>query len=162
MERPGHDRPRHLSDVIRAGAIAMVTTGGRLGHRSRPLTVASAVGDRLCFLVSEATDWVRDLQPGTDTECTVSDESDNHYVAVSGQSKVVHDPALIEELWSPGAEAFFDGTDDPDIRVLETTVTQGQWWEGPETKAGTLLAMVRSALAKDEDAMGDRGVVTPG
>jgi len=162
MDRPGHSNPRHVTDVVSPGTVAMVTTRGRLGHRSRPLTIASVDGDRLCFLVSEGSDWVRDLQPGTDTECTVADPGDNHYVALSGESRVVHDPELIERLWSPAANAFFDGADDPDVRVLEVGVREGQWWEGPDSRAGTLLAMVRSAITKDESSMGTEGVVTPG
>jgi general stress protein 26 len=162
MDRPGHSNQRHLEDAVEGDRIAMVTTEGRLGLRSRPLTVAQVEEDRIMFLVSESTDWVRDLQPGAATECTFVDDRNNHYVAVSGESKVVHDRALIERLWSPAASAFFDGADDPDLRVLEVKVAEGQWWDGPDSRAGTLLALVRSAVTHDPDPVGEQGVVRPG
>lgn len=162
MDTSGHADPRHLTDVVHPGDVAMVTTRGRLGQRSRPLTVAGVEEDTVSFLVSESADWVRDHQPGTETECTVAEPSDNHYVAVSGESSLVADPARIEQLWSAPAGAFFDGPDDPAVRVLEVQVADGQWWEGPDTKAGTLVAMVRSAVGRDRSAMGQEGVVTPG
>ncbi len=160
MESSGHAGPRHLSDVVKAGDVAMVTTRGRLGQRSRPLTVAGVEGDTVSFLVSDSADWVHDHQPGTETECTVSEPSDNHYVAVSGESSLVADQDRIQELWSAPAGAFFDGPDDPALRVLEVAVTDGQWWEGPDTRAGTLVAMVRSAIGRDDSAMGQEGTVT--
>lgn len=61
---------------------------------------------------------------------------------------------MIERLWNPGAAAFFDGKDDPTVRVLEINVTSGEWWDGPSGRVGQVLSMVKATLGGDAGSAG--------
>ena len=69
------------------------------------------------------------------------------------------DRTEVERLWNPGAAAFFEGKDDPNLAVLHFYVAEGQYWDSANGRFGSLIAMVKAAVGGDE-AAGDHGPVT--
>jgi len=143
---------RMLEDLMAEGDVVMLTTAGD-GMLARPITVIRRESDRLDFLVSGAGAWVRMLEEST-AEPVVgvgfADPDDTRYVSLRGRARVTRDPALIDELWTPVAQAFFDGEDDPDLRALVVEVDAGEWWDGPSTGVGRVVSLVKSAVTGDE------------
>lgn len=148
--------PRSLPDALDGLRFAMVSTAepetGR--WRSRPLALAGVDGGVLRFLVSVDADWV----PGLDGPAgvTFSDPGKSVYVGLQGSARVRDDRALVAELWNPGAAAFFDGEDDPRVRVLEVEVSDGEYWDSPSGRIGTAVSYVKAALGRE---VGDEGPV---
>ena len=132
------DTDRTLSDVLDGLHLAMVATADDTGTwRARPLSLAGQDGDALSFLVSVEADWVAALDGlGSPTTVTFAEPAKNTYVAVQGTARVLDDRARIAELWNPGAGAYFDGQDDPQVRLLEVTVQSGEYWDGPRGRVG--------------------------
>ena len=139
-----------------------LVTKDTLGLRGRPLTVGEEYDGTLRFLVSKETLWARSLSKGETALMVVADPADNLFCVLWGSVRTKDHRGTIERLWSPAAKAFFDGVDDPTLAVLEFKTVGGQWWDGPATKLGTAISLVRSAITRDEDeAAGDAGIVTP-
>ncbi len=148
-------KARDLSDVLGDLRFAMVGTADHGTWKSRPLTLNELDGNAMRFLVSSTADWVGALEAErSPTTVTFSDPQSNTYVAVQGQARTIDNRAMIERLWSPGAAAFFDGKDDPTVRVLEVNVTSGEWWDGPSGRVGQMLAMVKAAVGADAGGTG--------
>ena len=69
------------------------------------------------------------------------------------------EPALIDELWNPAAEAFFDeGRDSPGIAVLGMTGSSGRYWSSPSGRLGSVIAMIKAKLGDPEES-GEHGDV---
>lgn len=151
------DNPRSLADALDDLRFAMVATADATGTwRARPLALAAVDGAVLSFLVSTEADWVAPLDAsGSPTTVTFSDPTKNSYVAVQGSVQVLDDRARIEELWNPGAAAWFDGKDDPQVRVLAVTAAHGEYWDGPQGRIGQLLQLASAALGRDAGEQGD-------
>jgi len=143
---------RMLEDLVGEGDVVLLTTAGD-GMLARPITVIRRDSDRLDFLVSGASGWVRMLEESA-VEPVVgvgfADPDDTRYVSLRGRARVTGDPALIEELWTPVAQAFFEGEDDPDLRALVVEVDAGEWWDGPSTGVGRIVSLVKAAVTGDE------------
>ena len=150
------DTDRTLSDVLGGLRFAMVATADGTGTwRARPLALAHLDGDVLSFLVSVEADWVEALElTGSPTTVTFSDPGTNTYVAVHGSARTVEDRARIAAMWNPGAAAYFDGPEDPQVRILDVDVAYGEYWDGPHGRVGALLQLAAKALGKETGTQG--------
>lgn len=149
---------RTLDDVLKDLRFAMVGTADGNDWHSRPLSLAEQKGSILRFLVSSDAEWVQALETGgSPSSVTFSDPGKNTYVALQGSARTVDHRSVIDRIWNPGAAAYFDGKDDPTIRVLEVTVRHGEWWDGPSGRLGQLLSMAKAALGQQP---GGEGTVT--
>ena len=149
---------RTLADALDGLMFAMVATSDPDGHwQSRPLAVAGQDGGTLRFLVSTDADWVAGLDAqASPTTVTFSDPGKSAYVALQGAARTTNDRAQISELWNPGAAAYFEGKDDPKVRVLEIDVHYGEYWDGSDGRLGQALDLVKAALGKkDPGEQGD-------
>lgn len=151
---------RTLTDVLDGLRFAMIATADDEGTwKSRPLSLAEQEGDRLSFLVSADADWVQALEgSGSPATTTFSDPGKNTYVALQGSARAVDDRERVHALWNPGAAAYFDGADDPTVRVLDVEVHYGEHWEGPSGRVGQLVTVASAALGHH---VGDQGDVVP-
>jgi general stress protein 26 len=155
---PAATRP--LAEVLSDVRIAMVMTSIDGVWSSRPLTCLEVDHSVLRFLVDATTDWVADLLRAEATvHVTFSDPKENSYVSLNGTSFVSADPAEVERLWTAPAAAFFTGPDDPNVRVLQIDVTDGQWWDGPSGRIGQTIGLLRAAINDDPSMAGDHGIV---
>ena len=147
-----------LSDALDGLRFAMVATADADGTwKSRPLALAGQQGPVLSFLVSTEADWVASLETtGSPTTVTFSDQGKNTYVALQGSARTVDDRARVAELWNAGAGAYFDGKDDPTVRVLDVTVHYGEHWDAPGGRLGRALNLASAALGRP---IGDQGDV---
>ena len=153
---------RPLDDLVSEGDVVMLTTAAD-GMLSRPVTVAEIDGDSLAFLVSGATPWVQMLaeslpEAGAVVGVTRADPGTSEFVALGARAHVNGDRRRVEKLWTPLAKAFFSGPEDPDVCVLEVRVDSGEWWDGPSTGIGRLVALAASALTGN-DMAGEVGEV---
>jgi general stress protein 26 len=153
------EKVRELSEVLEGLRFGMVATDDGGTWKARPLALAEEQDGALRFLVSHDADWVAALDVnGSPTTVTFSDPGKNTYVALQGKARTVNDRAKIEALWNPGAAAYFDGKDDPTVRVLEVNVEYGEWWDGPSGRIGQLITVASAAMGKH---VGDKGPVSP-
>jgi general stress protein 26 len=151
---------RSLDEVLVDLRIAMVMTSVDGAWSSRPLTCLDSDHSNLRFLVDASTPWVADLmRADAAVHVTFSDPNENTYVSLNGSSFISADRAEIDRLWTAAAAAFFTGPEDPNIRVLQVNVTDGEWWDGPSGKLGQTVGLLRAAINDDPALAGDHGVV---
>ena len=149
---------RTLTDVLDGLRFAMLATADDKGTwKSRPLSLAEHEGSRLSFLVSNQADWVGALEDGgSPATLTFSDPGKNTYVALQGKARAVDDRDRVHAMWNPGAAAYFDGKDDPSVRVLDVEVHYGEHWDGPSGRIGALVTVASAAVGHH---VGDQGKV---
>lgn len=146
-----------LDDALDGMRFAMVATADANGTwKSRPLALAGQEGGVLSFLVGVDADWVASLEEsGSPTTVTFSETVKNSYVALQGSARTSNDRARIAELWNVGAGSYFEGKDDPKVRLLDVTVQYGEFWDGPHGRLGQVLQLASAALGKPTGEQGD-------
>lgn len=151
---------RTLDDALDGLRFAMVATADDDGTwKSRPLALAGQRDGVVSFLVSVDADWVEALETGgSPTTVTFSDPGKNTYVALQGSARTSADRARVAELWNPGAAAYFEGEDDPKVRLLDVEVAYGEYWDGPHGRLGQALNLLKQAVT-DDDASSQGDVV---
>lgn len=153
---------RTLEQVLDGQRFAMVTTSTPEGLTARPLTLLEQEDAVLRFLVCTEAEWVQQLgDPLASVQVSLADPSENTYVALQGHASLDRDRESVERLWTPAAAAYLDGPDDPSAAVLEATIYDGEWWDGPSTKIGMAISLVKRAMGKGDGKAGAHGRVEP-
>ncbi len=101
-------------------------------QRARPL---SARPDRDASRIYFLTDvhGAKDEQIERFPKVTMAwaDIRSHDYVVITGDAIVSDDRAKIAELWTSADEAWWDGPDDPDIRLIAVDPEDAELWKGP-------------------------------
>jgi general stress protein 26 len=149
---------RTLDEVLDGERISMVVTADQ---RARPMSIVEREGDRLWFLTNREADWVQALPEAEYVAVVVSDPKDSLYVSLTGQAGFTDDKATLERLWAKPMEAWFDGVDDPKLVALHVDVTEGEYWDGPDSGLSRAVRGIASVVTGEgRDKMGEQGDVT--
>jgi general stress protein 26 len=146
-----HDS-KPLDDLLEPGSTLMVGTMSGADHswEFRPLTVARVQSGGIDILLDTREEWVTRFETGDLVHIVLSDTRKNDWSHLVGSGTISKDEALIDELWSPFAAAYFDeGRETPGIAVFRLSVARGRYWSTPSGRVGALISMVSAALGRD-------------
>lgn len=150
------DRAWELAAKIR---IALLTTWDGNAICVRPMSATVRRERHAIYFLTEATSTkVPQIATFPDVMVAFADEGSNKFVTFRGRAQVTNDRALIRDLWTPFAKAWWDGPDDPSIRAVTVEPSQAELWDGPNKLTASVL-MLTAALTGAKPAVGDHGVV---
>lgn len=148
----------HICAVAEKTRVAMLTTITHDGQlRSRPLHTERVDADgTLWFIVGADAPKLREAGEHGGRACIAyADVGRQDYVSLSGTAERVDDPQCKAQLWSATAEVWFPGgKDSADVGVLRFSPARGEYWSGPASLGGKLLAFTRATLTGDASGFG--------
>lgn len=115
-------------------------------------TLAEATGD------APGTTLVEQIERFPRVSVSFADPGASDYVVIAGDAEVSNDRAKIEELWTPFAKAWWDGPEDPEIRLVTLRPDNAEIWEGP-SKLIAYAVMLTAAATGTKPPVGDHGAV---
>lgn len=137
---PPSDQPLEtLRETIKDVRMAMLSTlrDGRIVTRPMWTQEMGPTGT-LWFLTGVASSKVAEIGQNPSVGLAFSDSGSESYVSVSGTATITNDRALIAKFWNPFYKAWFEGPDDPSIRVVEIAPTAAEYWI---TKGGKIMSL---------------------
>jgi general stress protein 26 len=132
-------------ELIQHFSICMMSTWNGRELRVRPMAANTDRGsNEICFLTD--TRWHADdeIKQYPQLALAFADIGDQKYVAVSGRGAISNDRGRIKELFSVAAKAWWDSSDDPNIRLLTVTPDGAEYWDG-RGKVATMISMTVAA-----------------
>lgn len=132
---------------------------GARGIAPRPMT-AIAEDDRapLWFFTSADTDLGKalDASPGIDAVASFAAKDHALFATLAGPLVADNDRAVIDRLWNPFIAAWFEGKDDPKLRLLRMDTGEAHVW----LNENSMLAGIKLMLGTDpkesyKDKVGD-------
>lgn len=131
----------------------MLVTQDAEGMRARPMSpIFRAEAGEIWFL--SGADGMKDDEIHQSNDVCLTFSSNGLHVSLSGQGSVTRDRKTIEDLWNPGAQAFFpNGPSDPDVVAIRVAPTKAEVWDGP----GAVVGMVKMATAYVTGSQPDMG-----
>lgn len=133
------DRVWRLVEDIRT---CMLATLNGNAVRARPMSAIPRQSENAIYFLTDVSGHKDDDIDADHHVCLAFQKSDA-YLSLTGAARVLDDRALIKDLWSIAAEAWWDGPEDSAIRVLEFTPSEAQYWES----VGGPVAWVQMTLA---------------
>jgi general stress protein 26 len=155
------DHRAAISDIVHGARTALLTTVSEDGQlHARPLAVQDkSFHGSLRFLVQDGSEKVEDI--ARNPHVNVAIESQGGYLSIAGTATVSEDRTVIDELWSPFAEAWFpDGRDDPSIRLLTVEGVSVEYWTQDTGPVGSLVQTLKAALGhQSQPDLGSHGTL---
>lgn len=142
---------------IRFGMLTHRHPGGML--HSHPMTTQNKSldeGDVLFFFVSAQSEMASGLREDGMVNIAYASPQDDSYVSVAGMARVTHDPARVQQLWSPAAQTWFpQGPADPDLALLEVSIEHAEFWDTQESKMTQMFKKAKAALTGSRPQLGE-------
>ena len=140
-----------LREKIKDMRMVMLSTISNGRIVTRPMATQEIDSDgTLRFLTGAESNKVDELESDPRVGLAYSDHGAESYVSVAGTARVTNDRALIKKSWNPLLKAWFDGPDDPDIRVIEVRPKTAEYWTTSGGKFVSLASVFVSAVTGKE------------
>ena len=130
---------------------------------TRPMTVQEVDEEgNLWFISSAESHNVDEIKENNRVQLYFSNTSNYEFLYVLGEASLHTDKALIEKYWTEIANAWFEGKDDPMIRIVKVKPVDAYYWDTKQSKIVSLVKIGWAALtgAKMEDG-GVEGELKP-
>jgi len=154
------DPTTRVWELMEKIGFCMFTThrGGKI--HSRPMSaITKRDEDSVYFLTNVDLAKDDEIEANPEVCLAFADPSGQKYVSLNGRATVSADKAKIHELWSPFAKAWFDGEDDPRIRVIRVAPDRAEFWDAPGTLA-TYVSMIVAAVTDTRPTVGENRKVS--
>ena len=148
---PHWDDPKDVQRVwtlMEQIGVCMLASRDGAKIRARPMGATPRHQANAIYFLTSA-EGHKDQEIAADDQVCLSfaKPSSGKYLVVTGRARVLNDRALIRELWDTAAQAWWEGADDPRVRVIEVTPEDAQFWEGPHGLTATIGMVIAAATA---------------
>jgi general stress protein 26 len=150
------DRIWELAEKI---DVCMFTTWDGQEQQSRPLSARVRKDEHaVYFLVDESGEKNAQLEQYPAVSCVWADNGNYKYALIAGKAELSNNRAKIAQLWIKADEAWWNGVNDPTIRLLAVAPERGELWDSPG-KAAALVKMAAAIVTGAAPEMGDNAKV---
>jgi general stress protein 26 len=135
-----------LKKLSESARICMFCTDlDTIPNASRPMSLKETDEDgNLWFLSSDQSHKNFEIKEDNRVQLYFMNNSDSEYLSILGKAFIYQDKNTIEDKWTPMANAWFDGKDDPNVSVIRVTPEETYYWE---PKVGKFVSMLNFATA---------------
>lgn len=128
--------------------------------RSRPMAARVDRDENAVYFLTDANSHKDDdIARRPNVALAFADPDGQKYVSLTATATVSNDRAKIKDLWTPVAKAWWDGPDDPAVRVLKVVPKDAQYWDSPGTVM-SYVKMLAAAVSDTRPAVGENRKVT--
>ncbi|AND16123.1 general stress protein [Rathayibacter tritici] len=155
------DDRAQITELVTSAGIGLLTTVTATGQLvSRPLKAQDIDFDgELWFFTQDPSPKVDDIR--ANPSVNVAFESKKGYLSVAGSASIVHDPAKVDELWSPAVAGWFpDGKDDPTVALIRVHAETVELWATDEPRPVVLFKVLKAAVTGGQPDVGENRTVS--
>ena len=106
------------------------------------------------FITAQGTDLVEAIEAGeTESSLIVTGNGDMH-ARIEGKSAISEDRGKLQELWNTVASSWFEGIDDPDIRLIRFQPIEAEVW-ATQGALGFAIQIAKAQITDSHPDMGD-------
>lgn len=150
----GNAAVEKIKDLATDARTCFFTTQVGKDAQSIPMTLQE-VDDQgvLWFISSVESEHHHNILADPTVQLHFMNNSAYAYIFLTGVATISKDQALIDKYWTSFANAWFDGKDDPRIRVIGVKAQTGSYYETKDNKIIAMAKMVFAAITggKNED-----------
>jgi general stress protein 26 len=156
MERMMTKTPDEVWDLIKNIPMALLVTKENGHLDARPMAATAKPGEGHIYILANKRED-SDQQIQKDSEVVLSFQNgDTNFVVVHGSANASDDRGKIKELWTVFDKAWWDGPEDPRIRLITVTPSKAEYWESAG-KLVTYTDMLISAATGKRPSTGEHG-----
>ena len=133
-------------------SICMLATHSVSGLRSRPVAAYARREENTIYVLTDVKGHKdNEIEANPEVLLNFADKSGNSYVSLNGKAAVSNDRAKIKELWNVWAKAWWDGPEDPNIRLLRIEPKSAEYWDSPGRVVASVMMVFQAVTGKRTD-----------
>jgi len=148
-------------DIIEKVGVGMLTTRFPAGLRARPL---EARPERAAGIIWFLTDARSGKDPEIEAEPDVGlvfvDRDERIYLSITARARLEHDVARQRQIWKATDRMWWQGPEDPNLRVLRVEPHLAELWDGPSSTAAVVYEIAKAPLTGDKPNLGENRKAT--
>lgn len=147
-DRDGWARLKELIESVRIALLTTLDLEGSL--HTRPVETLRCDSDgTLWFFTDPQSPKADELSRDMRVSVGYSEPSKKIYAAVAGHGRILRDPGLAAQLWTPAQRAWYpEGIGDPRLSILRVTPERAEYWETPGRVSYLLAALGATVTGK--------------
>ena len=156
-----NDSHSRVWDIIEKVHICMLTTRFTGGLRARPVDLRPDRTAGVVFLLTDARAGKDgEIEAAHDVGLVLIDSADKAYLSITARAEVLHDPAKAAAIWTRADAMWWQGPDDPNLRVVRVVPSRAELWDGPASKAVAMYEFAKARLTGGKPNLGENRKVT--
>lgn len=149
---PENEKTKRVWKALKSASHCMLASRDGEAIRARPMALyASPSAKQIYFLTDVRAHKDEELNKWPHVCVTLDEES--FFCSVSGTARVSRDPVIIDDIWDKDAAAWFDGKDDPNLRLVTVSPEFAEYWDRP----GAVAASIKTSFAAVTGSRPDMG-----
>lgn len=149
--------PDEVWSLIQDIHMALLVTRDGEAMDARPMAATGKKDEGAIYiLANKGEDSDQEIQ--ANGEVVLSFQKGVSFVVVYGNAHASNDRAKIKDLWNAFDQAWWDGPEDPRIRLLTITPVSAEYWESPGKLVAYVDMLVAAATGK-KPVTGEHGSV---
>lgn len=151
------DAHKRFWEILDDMPVCMVTTENAGAMRARPMAPFVDTDNRLIHFVTDSKSAkIFELKADSDLALSFADTDKMLFASVSGKGMVSRDRALIQKLWSPYCDVFFEGgAENADVAVIQVLPTQAEYWDNDKGKIAMAVEITKAYFSGDGPDLGE-------
>ena len=109
------------------------------------------------FLSNKNSEHNSFLKSDNSVQLIYSKPSDMEFMTVFGHAFITTEKAVLELLYGPSDDAWFDGVDDPNLTAIKVIPKEAYYWDTKNGKLVSLLKMGIGAITGEKQDLGEEG-----
>lgn len=140
-----------LHDALDTTQAGMLSVTGNDDHPQPMSPFPDRETNKIWFISKTDTELVNGLGgAAAAAQFVLVAKSSGVYASIRGRLAKVHDPAKLEEIWSPVVGAWFEkGKDDPSIALLCFDMDEAAIWNSDESALSFGWEILKANMAED-------------
>lgn len=142
-----HELEEKFWKALESDRTVMLGLDGQEDGHARPMTgLAEARRSPIWFFTSSDNMLVKQLGSGSGrASAGFASKGHDLFASIRGNLRVDTDRAVVERLWNPFVGAWYEGKDDPKLRLLRLDAEDAEVW----MDANSMVAGVKMLLGID-------------
>jgi general stress protein 26 len=147
--------------VIDKAGVCMMTTNFPDGLRARPMEARPERDEGVVWFLTDRRGLKDDEIESCPEVClTFVHQPEKVYLSLTGEASVHRDPDKAEALWNRKQETWWDGPEDPNLRVLRVKLKRAEMWDGPADSDYAAYEFAKARITGEEPDVGENRKVT--
>lgn len=148
-------------EVIDKAGICMMTTRFDGGMRARPMEARPDREEGVIWFLTDQRGLKDDEIDSTPEVCLIFVyEPEKVYLSLTGEAFVAHDPDRAHVLWNEKQKLWWNGPDDPNLRVVRVELEAAEMWDGPANSAVAAFEFAKARLTGAKPNLGENRKVS--
>jgi general stress protein 26 len=148
-------------EIVENVGVGMLTTRFAGGLRARPIEPRCERDAGVIWILTDARSGKDDEIEADSEVCLIVIDGDaKAYLSITGRARVLDDHAKATGIWRRTDNIWWQGPDDPNVRVIRLDPERAELWDGPADVVLATFELAKARLTGNKPNLGENRKVT--